>query len=137
MPEALTALKNPGPPLDEERPLPRTEPDGSDFPGLSVPPGPRPGMPRNMMNTSRTEYVDEPLKVLAGRLPPDLQGHVFVAGPSVQAGTPALASDGLVLRLDFDGGGARFTNALMRSPSYYARQRWTRARRREGPSATT
>jgi len=98
------------------------QPDGHAFPGLVVPPGPRPGMPHNTMTTSETEYVDEPLKVLAGALPPDLQGHVFVAGPSVHAGSPALASDGLVLRLDFHGDGARFTNALMRSPSHYARE---------------
>ncbi|QSQ25728.1 carotenoid oxygenase family protein [Pyxidicoccus parkwayensis] len=98
------------------------QPDGHDYPGLVVPPGPRPGMPHNTMTTSPVEYVDEPLKVLAGKLPPDLQGHVFVAGPSVHAGAPALASDGLVLRLDFLGGSARFTSATMRTPSYYARQ---------------
>ena len=122
MRDADLALKTPAPSLPEERPSSRPEPDGHAYPGLSVPPGLNPGMPHNTMTTSETEYVDEPLKVLAGALPPDLQGHVFVAGPSVHAGSPALASDGLVLRLDFHGGEAKFTNATMRSPSYYARQ---------------
>ncbi|NMO22319.1 hypothetical protein HPC49_51960 [Pyxidicoccus fallax] len=129
MSEAARRLKHPAPSSRDEVP----EPDGRTYPGVSVPPGPRPGMPRNMMNTRRTESVDEPLKVLAGRLPEDLRGHVFVAGPSVRAGTPALASDGLVLRLDFDGAGAKFTHALMRSPSYYARQRVDAGATARGP----
>ncbi|MCP3137984.1 carotenoid oxygenase family protein [Pyxidicoccus xibeiensis] len=123
MREADSAMKNPAAPaLPEELPADPRQPDGHGYPGLNVPPGLRPGMPRNTMTTSPVEYVDEPLKVLAGALPPDLQGHVFVAGPSVHAGSPALASDGLVLRLDFLGGGAKFTSATMRTPSYYARQ---------------
>ena len=122
MREADPALKTAALPSPSEPSADPRQPDGHDYPGLVVHPGPRPGMPRNTMTTSPVEYVDEPLKVLAGKLPPDLQGHVFVAGPSVHAGSPALASDGLVLRLDFHGGQARFTSATMRTPSYYARQ---------------
>jgi len=109
------------------------EPDGRALPGLSVPPGLRPGMPRNAMTTSPVEYVGEPLQVLAGVLPADLQGHVYVAGPSVHAGAPALSSDGLVLRLDFRAGSARFTSATMRTPSYYARQRVDAGATSRGP----
>ncbi|MCP3100394.1 carotenoid oxygenase family protein [Myxococcus sp. K15C18031901] len=79
-------------------------------------------MPHNTMTSNRTPFVKEPLQVLAGKLPPDLHGHVFVAGPSVHAGSPALASDGLVLRLDFDGAQATFSSNIMETPSYYARQ---------------
>jgi len=126
MREADQPLMPPTPQLSEARRARPSaaphQPDGHAFPGLVVPPGLRPGMPHNTMTTRETEYVDEPLRVLAGALPPDLQGHVFVAGPSVHAGSPALASDGLVLRLDFHGDGARFTNALMRAPSHYARE---------------
>lgn len=122
------AIKPPLPPLphaagdDEPAPAPPHMPDGTTYPGLVVHPGLRPGMPRNAMTSDRTPYSKEPLKVLAGKLPPDLHGHVFVAGPSVHAGSPALASDGLVLRLDFDGADATFSSAIMETPSYYARE---------------
>ncbi|AKQ65944.1 hypothetical protein A176_002856 [Myxococcus hansupus] len=115
-------------PLHPERVLPevqqsaRPEPDGHALPGLAVPPGLRPGMPRKAMTTSPVEYANAPLQVLAGTLPQDLQGHIYVAGPSVHSGSPALASDGLVLRLTFREEGATFTSATMRTPSYYARQ---------------
>ncbi|WP_426752452.1 carotenoid oxygenase family protein [Myxococcus sp. Y35] len=121
---------------DRARPLPpssNTEPEGRALPGLEVPPGLRPGMPRNAMSSSAVEYVDEPLQVLAGTLPEDLQGHVYVAGPSVHAGAPALASDGLVLRLDFEVGRAKFTSAIMRTPSYYARQQVDAGATARGP----
>ncbi|WP_342381763.1 carotenoid oxygenase family protein [Myxococcus stipitatus] len=120
-------------PRDEPPPAPPHEPDGTTYPGLQVPPGPRPGMPHNAMTSDRTPYMREPLKVLAGTLPPDLHGHVYVAGPSVHAGSPALASDGLLLRLDFDGAHATFSSALMKTPSYYAREPINAGETKRGP----
>ncbi|MCE9670285.1 carotenoid oxygenase family protein [Myxococcus stipitatus] len=121
MPEATFPPRIPVSDLRPDLDAPPHEPDGTQYPGLTVLPGPRPGMPRNTMTSNRTPFVKEPLKVLAGKLPPDLHGHVFVAGPSVHAGSPALASDGLVLRLDFDGAQATFSSNIMETPSYFAR----------------
>lgn len=133
MPETESVLKHPAPAATEAPPSLSREADGHALPGLHVPPGLRPGMPRNAMTTSPVEYVNEPLRVLVGTLPEDLQGHVYVAGPSVHAGSPALASDGLVLRLDFQVGGARFTSATMRTPSHYARQQVDAGATARGP----
>ncbi|NVJ00373.1 carotenoid oxygenase family protein [Myxococcus sp. AM009] len=133
MPDTESVLKSPAPAATEASPSHSREPDGHALPGLHVPPGLRPGMPRNAMTTSPVEYVNEPLQVLAGALPADLQGHVYVAGPSVHAGSPALASDGLVMRLDFQVGGARFTSATMRTPSYFTRQQVDAGATARGP----
>lgn len=118
---------------DVPPPAPPHLPDGTTYPGVAVPPGLRPGMPRNAMTSNRERFTREPLHVLAGKLPPDLHGHVFVAGPSVSEGSPALASDGLVLRLDFDGAHATFSSSIMETPSYVAREPVNAGKTSRGP----
>ncbi len=134
MPDTVAAPLHPERVPPEASPSASHESEGHALPGLDIPPGLRPGMPRKAMTTSPVEYADEPLQVLAGTLPRDLEGHIYVAGPSVHAGSPALASDGLVMRLTFKPEqGATFTTATMRTPSYYARQQVDTGATARGP----
>lgn len=97
----------------------KRRPDGHTLPGLRVEAGRRKGTPQSIMKESQLEHVDLPLKVLAGALPEDLAGHVFVAGPRMRSGTPALSSHGIVYRLDFADGVAKMTSAVMRPASWF------------------
>lgn len=107
--------------------------------------------PRSVLSASRAEFGDDTetqkakqpaLKLLVkdeGKIPEDLQGHVFIIGPvgSVNSprqpgteivfpasdGSTALYNgDGMVYRLDFNdiAAGVKFYSALMKTPCYYA-----------------
>lgn len=82
------------------------------------------------MSASRAELDDLLLEVVAGALPADLSGHLFIVAPvgSVSSGglpydngDALLNGDGLVYRLDFDRPGeARVKTRLVKTPDYYA-----------------
>lgn len=94
-------------------------PDGWSAPGLTVAPGPHPGTPKSIMDSSPIEYRGLKLKVLAGQLPADLRGHIFVSGPRVHTGTPVLSSNGITYRIDLDEAGVSITSAATRTASWY------------------
>ena len=107
--------------------------------------------PRSVLSASRAEFGENnetqkskqpALKLLVkdeGKIPEDLQGHVFIIGPVGSVNSPnqpgteivfparddskALYNgDGMVYRLDFNdrAGGVKFSSALMKTPCYYA-----------------
>lgn len=100
-------------------------PDGHFMPSVAntLTPGGSEGTPRAIMRSSDKEYDGLGLRVLEGALPADLRGHVFIAGPRVHQGTPALSANGIVYRIDLHGAaGARFTSSVMRTAGYYVRR---------------
>lgn len=100
-------------------------PDGHDMPSVAgtLTPGGSDGTPRAIMRSSAKEYTGLGLRVLEGGLPADLRGHVFISGPRVHTGVPALSSNGIVYRVDLDGAdGVRFTSSVMRTAGYYIRR---------------
>ena len=79
------------------------------------------GMPLSVLDPSRQE-VDLQLEVISGRLPTDLQGHVFViAAMPLGTGGMIFNGDGMVYRVDF-GAAARpaLKSRLIKSPCYHA-----------------
>lgn len=101
--------------------------------------------PRSIISVSQEELNGIQLKVKKGdikteeetELPADLQGHVFIIAPvgcvdsksipdtSVvlpcsDGWTPVFNGDGMVYRLDFEGGKAKLTTKIVKTPCYYA-----------------
>lgn len=97
--------------------------DGHTQPDMEQPVGPggSKGTPKAIMRSADVEYAELPLGafVKSGSIPADLVGHVFIAGPRVHSGTPALSSNGIVYRLDFGGEKATITSARMRTAGWY------------------
>ncbi len=87
-------------------------------------------VPPSIMSASRAELDDLPLNLVAGELPPDLTGHVFIVAPVGSVNTDGLPyingdallnGDGMVYRLDFDRPGeARAKTRLVKPAGYYA-----------------
>jgi carotenoid cleavage dioxygenase-like enzyme len=76
--------------------------------------------PASFVTASRAE-LDVELKVLAGALPIDLEGHVFVVGAMPQSdGSPVFNGDGMIYRLDFGGPSVALKTRLAKTPCYYA-----------------
>lgn len=107
--------------------------------------------PRSVLSASRAEFggnnetqksKQPAIKLLVkddGKIPQDLQGHVFIIGPVGSVNSPNLPGteivfpandgstalyngDGMVYRLDFNdiAAGVKFYSALMKTPCYYA-----------------
>lgn len=102
-----------------------------------------PNFPRSILSVSREEFDRLPLTIKIGlteqegELPLDLQGHVFIIAPvgSVDSKsipgtpvvlpcsdgwTPVFNGDGMIYRLDFEGGKANLTTRIVKTPCYYA-----------------
>ncbi|MFT7581850.1 MAG: carotenoid cleavage dioxygenase-like enzyme, partial [Myxococcota bacterium] len=78
--------------------------------------------PTSVMAASTSE-VDLTLQVLAGALPADLVGHVFVVAPVPnQSGASLLTGDGMVYRLDLGAKQVSLKSRFMRTPSYLVDQ---------------
>ena len=86
-------------------------------------------VPESIMTASRCELTDIQMQI-SGKLPPDLQGHVFMVAPtgSVKSGglpypngDSLICGDGMIYRLDFDSQDeVRLTTRLVKPPDYYA-----------------
>lgn len=84
--------------------------------GPSLPPR----VPASLATASRAE-LDLDLAVVGGALPLDLSGHVFIACALPQGdGSPQFNGDGLVVRVDLEGGGARLQSRVVKTPCFYA-----------------
>ena len=88
-----------------------------------------PRLPASLLHATRNDVTDAPLPVVAGALPAELRGHLFVVAPvgTVAWGgrprpgqPPLLNGDGMICRVDLDGGAARATCRLARSPCQIA-----------------
>jgi carotenoid cleavage dioxygenase-like enzyme len=88
-----------------------------------------PRLPASLLQASRDDVTDAPLPVIEGALPAELRGHLFVVAPvgTVAWGgrprpgqPPLLNGDGMVCRIDVDGGAARATCRLARPPCQIA-----------------
>jgi hypothetical protein len=79
-----------------------------------------PRVPASLSTAGRSE-LDVELAVVGGALPAGLSGHVFIACALPQGdGSPQFNGDGLVVRVDLDGGRARLTSRIVRTPCFYA-----------------
>ncbi|PSB02684.1 carotenoid oxygenase family protein [Merismopedia glauca] len=106
--------------------------------------------PRSVLSVSREEFGDQKynpqaknpplnLKVKAGKLPNDIQGHVFIVGPvgsvdsennpdnsavvpSADGTTLLYNGDGMIYRIDFDNiqSGVSLSTRIIKTPCYYA-----------------
>ena len=89
-----------------------------------------PPFPRSMMRASAAELTDEPLEVVEGEIPADLQGHLFLVAPVGSVSSDGLPNpddshvwngNGLIHRFDLGSGGAiRLTTRLARTPCFWA-----------------
>ena len=89
-------------------------------------------VPQAVMVASRCELTELELNIIEGKLPEDLQGHVFIVAPagSVDSGglpypdgTPIFNGDGMVYRIDFNAHAqqqAKITTRMAKTPCYYA-----------------
>ncbi len=67
---------------------------------------------------------DEPLSVVEGKLPWDLEGHVLiVASVPTQENTPLLTGEGVVYRVSFSEQGARVKTRIIRTDDWYVAQK--------------
>lgn len=79
-------------------------------------------VPASLATASRDE-LDVDLAIVGGALPQGLAGHVFIACALPQGdGSPQFNGDGLVIRVDLDGGRARLKSRIVRTPCFYADQ---------------
>lgn len=98
------------------------EDSGSAPADATIPAAPAREMPTSMLSTGweDLEATDRTLElhVLAGELPADLYGHLFVAGSIATPGRPAFTGEGVIYRIDFEPGGPRLKQALFRPPCF-------------------
>lgn len=91
---------------------------------MEIPEGPCRIMPTSMLS-SGAEDLDGlahelELQVLAGQLPDDLWGHLFIAGSISGVGRPAFTGEGTVYRFDLSPEGVRLKQNVMRPPCHFA-----------------
>jgi carotenoid cleavage dioxygenase-like enzyme len=86
-------------------------------------------VPESILKTDRWELNDIEMKI-EGKLPDDIQGHVFIVAPvgTVESGglpfpdgNSFMDGDGMVYRLDFDQPDqVNLKTGLLKPPDYYA-----------------
>ncbi len=89
--------------------------------GSESPSWPAPGDPSvaSLGQGTRAELDDADLELVAGEVPNDMEGFVFVIGGVPYGdGTPLFTGDAQVLRLRFDGGRARLKSRLLQTDDY-------------------
>lgn len=73
----------------------------------------------SILRGTREELDDASLEVIAGQVPRDMLGFVFVVGGVPYGdGTPLFTGDAMVLRLRFEDGDARVKTRLIRTDDY-------------------
>jgi carotenoid cleavage dioxygenase-like enzyme len=85
-------------------------------------------IPRSLMKLKRTEFISKiELNLKEGKIPSDLQGHLFLIAPVGFAntpygdGTPIFNGDGMIYRLDFDKPGEiSLKSRIAKTPCYFA-----------------
>ncbi|WP_224189691.1 carotenoid oxygenase family protein [Nannocystis pusilla] len=91
---------------------------------MEIPEGPSRVMPTSMLSSGaedidgRADHLE--LKVLDGALPPDIHGHLFVAGSIASLGRPAFTGEGTLYRFDLGPERVRLAQNIMRPPCHYA-----------------
>lgn len=90
---------------------------------------PWPAVPRSLLRADRKELTALTLNVVEGVVPADLKGHVFLVAPvgTVESqglpdpdGNTVMNGDGIIVRLDCDGGAVKVTTRLAKTPDYIA-----------------
>lgn len=91
---------------------------------MHIPEGPARLMPTSMLSTGAEDLDELPreleLRPLAGEVPQDLWGHLFIAGSIASVGRPAFTGEGTLYRFDLSPSGVRLRQNLMRPPCHYA-----------------
>ncbi|MBX3246629.1 MAG: carotenoid oxygenase family protein [Myxococcales bacterium] len=91
---------------------------GSDDPWVDILPPDGPAHD-SILHGTRAEIDDEELELVAGRVPSDILGFVFVVGGVPYGdGTPLFTGDGMVMRFRFEGGRARAKTKLLRTDCF-------------------
>lgn len=89
---------------------------GSSGGSLLPPPGPEHD---SILRSTRVELDDASLEVIAGQVPRDMLGFVFVVGGVPYGdGTPLFTGDAMVVRLRFESGEARVKTRLLRTDDF-------------------
>lgn len=91
---------------------------------MEIPEGPSRIMPTSMLS-SGAEDIDGlsralELRVLDGALPPDIHGHLFIAGSIASLGRPAFTGEGTLYRFDLAPDKVTLHQGIMRPPCHYA-----------------
>lgn len=91
---------------------------------MEIPEGPCRVMPTSMLSSGAEDIDGQAghleLKVLDGALPPDIHGHLFVAGSIASLGRPAFTGEGTLYRFDLGPERVRLAQNIMRPPCHYA-----------------
>lgn len=88
----------------------------------------------SITHASRTEYVNQPLLLIEGVLPPDLSGAVYFSSPvgtvesnglpypsGQEDSSPVFNGDGMILKVDFSAPGEAYISAqILKPPCYFA-----------------
>ena len=86
-------------------------------------------LPRSLVRGNRREHDALRLECVSGAVPAELKGHYFVVAPAGTVSEPRgledrvasqMCGDGLVCRVDFEGGRASATTRLARTPCLLA-----------------
>ena len=95
---------------------------GSASVDAPIPEAPSREMPTSMLSTGWEDLaaMDRTLElhILAGTLPADLCGHLFIAGSIATPGRPSFTGEGTIYRVDFEPGAPRLKQAVFRPPCY-------------------
>ncbi len=98
------------------------EASGSAPDDASIPAAPSREMPTSMLSTGweDLEAMDHTLELhtLAGTLPADLCGHLFVAGSIATPGRPSFTGEGTIYRIDFEPDAPSLKQAVFRPPCF-------------------
>ena len=93
-----------------------------DDPDDTIPAAPARAMPTSMMSSGGEDMMAThrtlELRTLGGELPPDLFGHIFIAGSIANPGRPAFSGEGTIYRVDLEGGAPTLKQSVFRPPCY-------------------
>ncbi len=79
-------------------------------------------IPASLLTHSRAE-LDISLRVLSGKLPSDIYGHLYITSPLPWGdGTHVFNGDGMLYRFDFGDAAVGLRTRLAKTPCYYADQ---------------
>lgn len=91
---------------------------------MRIPEAPARIMPTSMLSSGAEDLDclgrELELTPLAGEVPQDLCGHLFIAGSIAALGRPAFTGEGTIYRFDLSPGRVKLKQGIMRPPCHYA-----------------
>jgi len=77
-------------------------------------------LPSSLLHAS-ADNLDLSLNLIAGRIPGDIYGHVFIASPVPRGGgVHVFNGEGKIIRVDFGESTVKLKSRVLKTPCYYA-----------------